>query len=103
MVPWWKIICQRPISPAHGNIMKKINAGILATVSLAVVSSVASAQTSASQNTLVTVENYNRAQTDVNFAGVVKTGGFRKFRHWRGHGSPPQPGNVPPKPHPVQL
>src|SRR5260370_29038527 len=59
--------------------MKKIKAGILATVSLAVVSSVASAQTSASQTTLVTVENYNRAQTDVNFAGVVKKGGFVKF------------------------
>ena len=66
-----------------GNIMKKINAGILATVSLAVVSSVASAQTSAFQNTLVTAENYNRAQTDVNFAGVVKNGGFGKFRHGR--------------------
>src|SRR5260370_12957024 len=79
--PWWKIICQRPISPAHGNIMKKINAGILATMSLALVSSVASAQTSASQTTLVTVENYNRAQTDVNFAGVVKNGGFTEFSH----------------------
>jgi hypothetical protein len=54
--------------------MKKINAGILATVSLALVSSVASAQTSASQTTLVTVENYNRAQTDVNFAGVLSPG-----------------------------
>jgi len=83
MGPWWKIICQRPNSPAHGNIMKKINAGILATVSLAVASSVASAQTSASQTTLVTLENYNRAQTDVNFAGVVKNGGFGKFRHGR--------------------
>ena len=48
--------------------MKKVNAGILAAVCLAVVSSVALAQTSASQTTLVTVENYNRAQTDVNFA-----------------------------------
>src|SRR6266851_9457098 len=96
MVPWWKIICQRPISPVHGNIMKKINAGILATVSLAVVSSVASAQTSASQNTLVTVENYNRAQTDVNFAGVVKTGGFGKFRHGRELAPPAQQGIVRP-------
>src|SRR5258708_11456866 len=101
MVPWWKIICQRPISPAHGNIMKKINAGILATVSLAVVSSVASAQTSASQNTLVTVENYNRAQTDVNFAGVVKTGGFGKFRHGRELAPPAQQGIV--RPHPDTL
>ncbi len=62
------------------------NPRILATLSLAVVSAVASAQTaqtSASQTTLVTVENYNRAQTDVNFAGVVKNGGFGKFRHGR--------------------
>jgi hypothetical protein len=64
-------------------MMKKIKAGILATMSLAVVSSVASARTSASQPTLVTVENYNRAQTDLNFAGVVKSGGFGKFRHGR--------------------
>src|SRR5258705_9216326 len=98
MVPWWKIICQRPISPAHGNIMKKINARILATVSLAVVSSVASAQTSASQTTLVTVENYNRAQTDVNFAGVARNGGFGKFRHSRGIAPPALLGIVRPKP-----
>src|SRR6266850_2945551 len=96
MMPWWKIICRRPISPAHGNIMKKINAGILATVSLAVVSSVASAQTTVSQTTLVTLENYNRAQTDVNFAGVVKNGGFGKFRHGRELAPPVQQGIVRP-------
>jgi hypothetical protein len=94
--PWWKIICQRPISPAHGNIMKKINAGILATMSLAVVSSIASAQTSASQTTLVTVENYNRAQTDINFARVVKNGGFGKFRQGRELAPPAQQGIVRP-------
>src|SRR5258707_1754409 len=94
--PWWKIICQQPISPAHGSIMKRINAGILATVSLTLVSSVASAQTSASQTTLVTVENYNRAQTDVNFAGVVKNGGFGKFRHGRELAPPAQQGIVRP-------
>ena len=76
--------------------MKKINAGILATVSLAVVSSVASAQTSASQTTPVTVENYNRAQTDVNFAGVVKNGGLGKFRHGRELAPPAQQGIVRP-------
>src|SRR5260370_4877495 len=74
----------------------KTNIGILATVSLAVVSSVASAQTSASQTTLVTVENYNRAQTDVNFAGVVKNGGFGKFRHGRELAPPAQQGIVRP-------
>jgi len=76
--------------------MKKIDLGILITVSLAVVSSVASAQTSASQSTLVTVENYNRAQTDVNFAGVVKNGGFGKFRHGRELAPPAQQGIVRP-------
>ena len=76
--------------------MKKINARILATVSLAVVSSVASAQTSASQTTLVTVENYNRAQTDVNFAGVARNGGFGKFRHGRELAPPAQQGIVRP-------
>jgi hypothetical protein len=74
--------------------MKKITAGILATVSLAVESSVASAQTSASQTTLVTVENYNRAQTDVNFAGVARNGGFGKFRHGRELAPPAQQGIV---------
>jgi hypothetical protein len=68
-----------------------------ATVSLAVVSSVASAQTSASQTTLVTVENYNRAQTDVNFAGVARNGGFGKFRHGRELAPPAQQGIVRPK------
>ena len=68
----------------------------MATVSLAVVSSVASAQTSASQTALVTVENYNRAQTDVNFAGVVKNGGFGKFRHGRELAPPAQQGIVRP-------
>ena len=76
--------------------MKKINLGMFATVSLAVVSSVASAQASASQTTLVTVENYNRAQTDVNFAGVVKNGGFGKFRHGRELAPPAQQGIVRP-------
>ena len=76
--------------------MKKINVGILATVSLAVVSSVASAQTSVSQTTLVTIENYNRAQTDVNFASVVKNGGFGKFRHGRELAPPAQHGIVRP-------
>jgi len=76
--------------------MKKINARILATVSLAVVSSVASVQKSASQTTLVTVENYNRAQTDVNFAGVAKNGSFGKFRHGRELAPPAQQGIVRP-------
>ena len=77
------------------NTMKKINTRILAAIS-AIASSVASAQTPASQNELVTVENYNRAQTDVNFAGVVKNGAFGKFRHGRELAPPVQQGIVRP-------
>src|SRR5467141_2087787 len=93
---WFQPTAEAGTCPAHGNSMKQIKAGILATVSLAMVSAVASAQTSASQTTLVTVENYNRAQTDVNFAGVVKNGGFGKFRHGRELAPPAQQGIVRP-------
>lgn len=31
----------------------------------------------------VTVENYNRAESDVSLAGIVKSGGFGKFEHAR--------------------
>src|SRR5260370_35594074 len=63
--------------------MKKTRMRILAAMSLVMASSVVSAQTPTSQAELVTVENYNRAQTDVYFAGVVKNGGFGKLRHRR--------------------
>jgi hypothetical protein len=77
--------------------MKKNSTRILAAMSLVMASSVASAQTTASPPTkLVTVENYNRAQTDVNFAGVVKNGGFGKFRHGRELAPPVQQGIVRP-------
>ncbi|HEX3349064.1 MAG TPA: DUF1254 domain-containing protein [Acetobacteraceae bacterium] len=76
--------------------MKKTSTRILAAMSLVMASSVALAQTTASPAKLVTVENYNRAQTDVNFAGVVKTGGFGKFRHGRELAPPVQQGIVRP-------
>ncbi len=76
--------------------MKRNNTRILPTLALAAMSSVESAQTSASQSVLVDVENYNRAQTDVNFAGVVKNGGFGKFRHGRELAPPVQQGIVRP-------
>src|SRR5258707_11008207 len=63
-------------------------------MSLAMASSVASAQTTASPTEPVTVENYNRAQTDVYFAGVVRNGGFAKFRHGR-ELAPPAPQGIP--------
>jgi len=65
-------------------------------MSLVIASSLASAQTTASPAEPVTVENYNRAQTDVNFAGVVKNGGFGKFRHGRELAPPVQQGIVRP-------
>lgn len=65
-------------------------------MSLVITSSVASAQTSVSPAEPVTVENYSRAQTDVNFAGVVKNGGFGKFRHGRDLAPPVQQGIVRP-------
>jgi len=72
--------------------MKKAHTKILAAMSVVMASSVASAQTPTSQAELVTVENYNRAQTDVYFAGVVKNGGFGKFRHGRELAPPAQQG-----------
>ena len=65
-------------------------------MSLVMASSVASAQAPTSQAELVTVENYNRAQTDAYFAGVVKNGGFGKFRHGRELAPPVQQGIVRP-------
>ena len=72
--------------------MTKLSKRILAAMSLVIASSVASAQTTVSPVEPVTVENYNRAQTDVNFAGVVKNGGFGKFRHGRERAPPAQQG-----------
>src|SRR5260221_5478051 len=76
--------------------MNKTSTTILAAVSLVMASAVASAQTTASRTEFVTVENSNRAQTDVNFAGVVKMGGFGKFRHGRELAPPVQQGIVRP-------
>ncbi|HLQ78026.1 MAG TPA: DUF1254 domain-containing protein [Terriglobia bacterium] len=76
--------------------MKKTRTRILAAMSLVIASAAASAQTTASSTELVTVENYNRAQTDVNFAGVVKNGGFGKFRHGRELAPPVHQGIVRP-------
>src|SRR5882724_10314071 len=72
--------------------MKMTHTSILAAVSVVMASSVASAQTPTSEAELVTVENYNRAQTDVYFAGVVKNDGFGKFRHGRELAAPAQQG-----------
>jgi hypothetical protein len=76
--------------------MRKTSTRILVAMSLLMASSVASAQTTASTAQPVTVDNYNRAQTDVYFAGVVKNGGFGKFRHGRELAPPVQQGIVRP-------
>src|SRR5260221_12027728 len=75
--------------------MKKTSMRILAAMSLVMMSSVASAQTTVPTE-FVTIENYSRAQTDVNFARVVKNGGFGKFRHGRELAPPVQHGIVRP-------
>ncbi len=62
-------------------------------MSLLMASSAASAQTAAVP---VTVDTYSRAQTDVNFAGVVKAGGFGQFKHGRELAAPVQQGIVRP-------
>src|ERR1700751_1263515 len=73
--------------------MNKTTRRSLAALSLVMVNTITSAQTPTER---VTVENYNRAQTDVNFAGVVKNGGFGKFRHGRELAPPAQQGIVRP-------
>jgi hypothetical protein len=63
--------------------MTKTSMRILVAMSAAIASSAVLAQTTASPAQPVTVDNYSRAQTDINFAGVVKNGGFGRFRHGR--------------------
>jgi hypothetical protein len=69
----------------------KAHTRILAAMAV-MASSMASAQTPTSPVEPVTVGNYNRAQTDVYFAGVVKNGGFGKFLHRREPAPPAQQG-----------
>jgi hypothetical protein len=61
--------------------MTNFPAQICAALALAATSSVASAQTPASPTQLVTVENYNRAQSDINVnRRNLKTGEKRSLR-----------------------
>src|SRR5258706_7797243 len=76
--------------------MRNNDARVLTALSLAAANSIAMAQTPASPPALVTVENYNRAQTDVYFSGVVKSGAFGKFSHGRELARPVQQGIVRP-------
>lgn len=72
--------------------MTKTSRRILAAMSLLMASAAASAQTTAPVP--VTVETYDRAQTDVYFAGVAKAGGFGAFKHGRELAPPVQQGIV---------
>lgn len=63
--------------------MTNFRVPICAALSLAATSSLALAQAPSSAAVPVTVDNYNRAQTDVYFGQTVKVGGLGKFRHGR--------------------
>src|SRR6516165_11710124 len=69
-----------------------MKASILAAMSFPLAGTAAAAQAPTSTTHPVTVENYSRAQTDVYFAGVAKSGGFGKFRHGRELSPPAQQG-----------
>ncbi len=63
--------------------MKKIHTAIWMALSLGAISPIARTQTPSSPTVPVTIDNYNRAQSDVYFALIAKGGGFGKFRHGR--------------------
>jgi hypothetical protein len=64
---------------AMSNFRMPIRAGIL----LAATGSVAVAQSPSGSTVPVTVDNYNRAQSDVYFGLSVKNGALGQFRHGR--------------------
>jgi len=63
--------------------MKKLHTAIWMALSLGTISPIAGAQTPSSPTVLVTIDNYNRAQSDIYFALIAKGGGFGKFIHGR--------------------
>ena len=63
--------------------MRNFRTEICAASLLAATSSVALAQPPSGTAVPVSVDNYNRAQTDVYFGQIVKAGAFGKFRHGR--------------------
>jgi len=63
--------------------MRNFRTEICAASLLAATSSVALAQSPSGAAVPVTVDNYNRAQTDVYFGQIVKAGALGKFRHGR--------------------
>lgn len=69
----------RLISYPRTNPMRIRLLAILATVALAGID----LGVSAAEPVPVTVENFNRAESDLYFSGTVKIGGFGKFTHYR--------------------
>jgi hypothetical protein len=63
--------------------MKKNRMAVWMSLLLATISPITCAQTPSSSTVPVTIDNYNRAQSDVYFALITKGGGFGKFRHGR--------------------
>jgi hypothetical protein len=63
--------------------VRKIATTIGIALGLAVVCAIASGQTSPGPAVPVTIDNYNRAQSDFYFGLIVKGGGFGKFMHAR--------------------
>ena len=63
--------------------MRKIHAAIWLTLLRGAISLIARAQTPPGPIVPVTIDNYNRAQSDVYFALIATGGGFGKFRHGR--------------------
>ena len=70
--------------------MRKSDAKALAALSLAAVGNTVLAQAPSPATIPVTVENYVRAQTDLNFARAIQGGGLGKFNHGRELASPEQ-------------
>lgn len=56
---------------------------VCAVLALAAASSTTLAQPSSGATVPVTIESYNRAQTDVYFGQTVKAGALGKFKHGR--------------------
>jgi len=67
----------------ENSAMRNFRTQVCAALSLAATSSIALAQAPSGTAVLVTVDNYNRAQSDVNFGLNVERGGFGKFLHRR--------------------
>jgi hypothetical protein len=63
--------------------MTKFKVNTLTAWSLAITASTALAQAPSTPSVPVTIDNYNRAQTDVYFAGIFKNAGIGKLLHGR--------------------